>query len=222
MAVPKRRITEIRRYSSTAQERPHTSIDEIEYKNMYSCKYNTFDTISFRNFFFEYNWDANKKRLLHKETRIKSSKFINRKWLDSRDFPTRSEWVRRKQACLYKIAEKLMYSMFDDMCENDNKLLFNITHRGLTEGWYKIGVFKEIYKNNLKEQLILAIVPDILERISKYYPVIYHSVPTRKKLTDTFNNPNKVKHEDIDIQECLAANNRLSGFYRRVKQSATH
>lgn len=120
------------------------------------------------------------------------------------------------------LAEKMMYDMFEDMVSNDNKIIIPSNFKGQTNGWYKLGVFKEKQLYNLKDRLILAIVPHKEERVSKYYPVIVHSKSTWERLNTEFVNPNKVEHEDIDIQECLAANNRLSGLYRRVKQLAPH
>lgn len=221
LAITARQIDSIVRYCDKSYIRPFTSTNEIRYR-LKNYKYHHFDTISYRTFFYEYNWDVVEKRKLHKYVRLKIGKFLKKKYLSTRDFPTRSEWTRRKQQCLMAITEMMMYDMFEDMVKNDNKLIISSNFKGQVNGWYKLGVFKEKQLFNLKDRLILAIVPHKEERVSKFYPVIVHSKSTWDRLNTEFVNPNKVEHEDIDIQECLAANNRLSGICRRVKQSAPH
>jgi hypothetical protein len=125
------------------------------------------------------------------------------------------------QHCADDICEFLMYKMVDDMCENNNKLTFSVNWKGRVEGWYKLGVFKEKLITNLKDRLILAILPHQRERITKYYPVIFSSPVTNEKLKLAETNSN-THHEDINVSERIAENNRLSGFCRRVRQLASH
>lgn len=221
MAVEERRIKEYVKYCDIKFERPRTTLGELRYKIKRNCRQTYFDTISYKNFFYEYNWDVVKTRKLHKFTAIKHSKNFKKRWLDSRDCPTHSQYRRKMQNCANEICNFLMYKMFDEMCENDNKLYFPVNWKGKTEGWYKIGVFREKMDLKLKERLILAILPHERERITKYYPVLFSSPVTNEKLKLAETKSNTY-HEDINVSERIAENNRLSGFCRRVRQLAPH
>ncbi len=217
VAISKRRLVEVVKYNDgKADLRPRARIDEMRYKEHYQ-RIKCFDCVDYKAFFQEYAWDAVKIRMLHRPTRLKPGMYVKRTWLDSRNVPSPLKFRRIKQAFLMQLADMLMDDMVEEMVESGNRLTFTVLDpSNHILGGYKIGVFLDKSFYSFNEKLILAIVPHNIERVGKFYPIIHESPKLREKLDKAYQN--KVIHyEDIDIQERLAAHNRLSGLYRRVR-----
>lgn len=185
---------------------------------MYNLKTrDTFDCINYRIFFDENNWDTNEARQLHKSVKIKNKKrFFRKKWMPSTETSKRGTFERRKKKFVVHLADQLMTMLIDDMLEKGNKIIFRIENQfGGIKGWSKIGVFKEDGILMNFEQLIFSIVPHKEEMLGEYYPVIY-SGPGGMRLLKKAWSVKNIEYENINVQERLAAHNRLSGFYRRV------
>ena len=195
------------------------NINRNKYK--YYKNIDNFDSINYRIFFDENNWDYNEKRNLHNALRIgKLGRFMKRKWLPDTDTQPKGMFERKKKKFVMYLADLLIKLLIDDMIKTGNKITFAATktnNRSL-EGYFKIGVFKDngIFTNF--ENLILSIVPGKIERVSKYYPVIIIRNELKRKLKNAFI-LKKREYESINIQERIAAHNRLSGLHRRIFKS---
>jgi len=184
-------------------------------------KIDNFDNINYRIFFDENNWDYDEKRNLHRAVRIgKLGRFMKRKWLPDTDTQPKGMFERKKKKFVMYLADLLIKLLIDDMIETGNKITFAATktNNRTLEGYFKIGVFKDkgIFTNF--ENLILSIVPGTIERISDYYPLVILENELKRKLKNAYI-LKKREYESIDIQERIAAHNRLSGLYRRVVKS---
>lgn len=182
------------------------------------CK-DTFDNINYRIFFSENNWDYNKDRNLHKDVKItKPGRFMKKKWLPDTDTQTKGMIERKKKKFVTYLADLLFKLLIDDLIETGNRVLFTVDkHFHQVEGNYKLGVYKDNGIITNFEQLILSIVPGSIERVTYYYPVILLEGEMLRKLKKAYSLKNK-EYESIDVQERIAAHNRLSGLYRCVRQ----
>jgi len=145
---------------------------------------------------------------------------MKRKWLPDTDTQTKGMFERKKKKFAMYLADLLLKLLLDDMVETGNKILFTVyKHYHEVEGNYKLGVYKDKGILTNFEQLILSIVPGSIERVTYYYPVILTDSAMKRKLKKAYSLKNK-EYESIDIQERIAAHNRLSGLYRRVCQLA--
>lgn len=184
-------------------------------------KIDNFDCINYRIFFDENNWDYDKNRNLQKAVRIgKLGRFMKRKWLPDTDTQPKGMFERKKKKFVMYLADLLLKLLIDDMIETGNKITFAATksRKRTLEGYFKLGVFKDrgIFHNF--ENLILSIVPGKIERVTDYYPIVMMERELKRKLKNAYI-LKKREYESIDIQERIAAHNRLSGLYRRIFQS---
>ena len=203
---------------STFQDGYKMGVKEARYKTRYG-KYIVLDRISDTHFFLDRAWDVLKKRQMHKYTHIKMWKLVPKSWEDPREYITRFKRRDRRNRLATTLMKMLLRDMMHDMMYNGNRLIFPCNWKGQTFGWYKIGFFNEYHPYKRKDRLIMAIVPHEREPIDTWYPVISCPIKTwgfmeRHSKTTT------VTHDDIDVQERLAAHQRLNGFGRRISSPA--
>jgi len=219
LAVKERKLKQTVLYSNE-RSCPQTrdGITEVRYQHRWNHAWQIFDYVSYKNFFGEYAWDKVKTRNLHTDTRIRPGKFIPRKWLDSRRHPDIFQMRFIRSKALMDISFHLFDKMVEHMVKTGSRVMFNVKNKaGIIEGKYKIGVFIERRKTTFEERLILSIVPHEKERVGKFYPIVFHSKPTRAMLDEAYKQ-NYVTYEHIDVQERLAEDSRLSGVHRRVRK----
>lgn len=205
----------------------------IKYGYSYTVKSNiyrsrnqriSYDNINYKVFLSEYDWDPNKERNLHKVTKIRNpGRFAKRKWFDSTFSMTRIQFNCFKRTFMRNLLDYLMNLIMDDMVKNDNKIIFGVPtcNSEKYEGFYKIGAFEIDGMKKLKSFLTLSIVPYKIERITDNYPTLVLGKNMFKELQKQYRKKSIV-YENLNIQERLAANNRLSGLYRCVRKPSTN
>lgn len=179
----------------------------------------TFDSISYKAFFSEYNWDKTDRKI-HRFVRIKKlSRFYKMKWLPDTQVYVRGMLERRKKKFVLYFADLMMKLLIQDMVYRGNRIIFQASDSsGHVKGWYKIGAFKDEGILMNFERLILSIVPHKEEMVGSYYPIIYPGYGSLRLFKKAWSEK-KIAYESINLQERIAANNRLSGLYRRVFKS---
>lgn len=189
-------------------------------KNVYYEKgyYSSFYHVNYKIFFSDSRWDKYTGLEMHKLLKIGNlGRFYKRKWLPNTC--TKEHWAVKKLRAKFsnEFSEYLLSLWMNDMIERDNKIYFSVySNKRRKLGDYKIGIFHD---NRVKEKdlLIMAIVPHKHEMISALYPVIRAGSIMVKKLKQALSE-NRIQYENINVQERIAENNRLSGFYRRVSK----
>lgn len=218
MAIATRRLKEVVNYARVNIDRRDKNIAEARYKTI-NCRWLTLDRIRTHHFFADVNWDPVKKRQLHKYVKINMVKLLPTAWEDKGLYRGKQERRRCRQALCIALINMMIRDMIHDMMYKGNRLIFPCMWKGQVFGWYKIGYFTEYRPYSFKERLILAIVPHEREVIDNWYPVISCHNKTWG-YTERHTPKTKVIHEDINVQERLAAHNRSNGLGRRVSSPA--
>jgi len=194
------------------------SIKEVTYRDSLNYKYSFFDRIKINHFFTDRNWDMVKYRNLHRYVRIMPSKYISERWEDQANPRTRFSRRENRNTLSEKLVKVMLRDMFEDMFSNNNRVVFPCLWKGQVFGWYKIGFFNEWKPNEFRNRSIFAIVPHEREVIGKWYPVISCPLSTWRYIESKCK-LNKHKHEDIDVQERIAAHLRLNRLGRHIHAS---